>query len=231
MASNDIQARLQREVAGAIAMLNEERATAISCADAEKLCRTARDLMIRLHTAERALLVVQTALIWSVAEAAQEPPGWERMVRLGTGPEGEVWFEPQLEVKPLYALLLTNNAIARSLCGVENATRYAAYVAETAVRYFNETRGEGYNLTRWEAAALVVQARQATDPRAKMYYARGALQLLNSCSDVTELYTYAKYLAGVGNGKVYDSGVFGTRLGRRARSASLGVNDLFRFNR
>lgn len=221
---------LQQEIAGAAqALYRDGLSAAVSDKDAQTLFLSATEF-INTGVPGSDLAVLQASLIWDATYAASEPPDWHGMVLLGAGLDGDVWQTPASpEGLRLLALLLTNNAIARSLCGIERAARYAPAIAATAVGYFEHLKDPA--VRRWKAAALVVQAQYAEDPRFGRECAEKALKILAPMyEEAQELYVYATYLWGVGDGKVIEQpGRWGTPIGRKSRPASLSVKDLYFF--
>lgn len=219
--------QLKEQIGGVIWDLNQYGlGAAVSREEARALFDSATQLQVGLRTAEHDVLLLQASLIWHATFAASEPPHWPGIALLGAEPNGEVWFTPTTEEsRRLYALLLTNCAVARCLCSGEVAET-AGQVANTAINYLHQLNNPRSD--RWMATLYVILAYEASPgTHARLSYAEKALSLLVPYSNATpDLHATAAYLAGQGDGMIRERGWFR----RRSRWASLGVGDLFLFS-
>lgn len=147
------------------------------------------------HSPDYQLLLLYAALICDKVYASGKTPAWLGIAHMGTDPAGNVWFQPmRSDVKYAYALLLTNNAIARCMCDDNEMAQSAVKVAETARDYFDQLVLEFASRTDdasdptlvnpWMARLYVIFGRFAVDHDTAKGWGQYALSLLRGSTTI-----------------------------------------------
>ena len=191
---------LGRQISGVIhQFLSDGLQGAVSEEDAWRLFDQAWSFHHHHPSPDAQGLLVRAGLISHVTFAIKEVPQWQGIAMRGAYADGSIWFMPvQPEVKRLYALLLTNCAIAECCVYGRNPQKRAPLLASAAYKLFQQLESLSFpEIDQWVGRLYTVFAHAASDRGARLQYATEAWRLLGPLpSAPEELRVYVKRLAG-----------------------------------
>jgi len=228
-------AHLARMITAAEVLLGHGMPPAFSLEAAAQLAELAHHAWCKTGNVAINELRVRANIIHGVAHAYASPANMRKAIRAATINVDAITPEPPSTVPStlqLYALATTNSTVMRLLEASPELREEAWEQARIAQDFFGQVEANGVlpGIAHWEGvmytAIAFLGARDNHLNEAEVQkYARLALGLLDERSGLRYL---ATYLLGRGDGRVPQSGWFGTNF--RRRRAQFSVHDLYHFN-